>query len=526
MKIFCSVSVALICSFCIDVTFLSFIEAHNRSGSTAKLQSQLKKVRQQTMKRDFKEKSRGHSRKFRDMNAIGEKSEEQDARPVPRYADRSVELYVRRENAGLWTYFSTVDLIDSHKAARTFKESEGVLIVDSIRAICEGGLQAETARIDVEQHIALLIFGAGMGQPLIYGEVIDALKQFRKVRPKQMQFGYRIFQQEGGDEYVTLLDRSMTKISHPPITSIADLPAAEPVDLQALMQQQQSSLLDSDESFNAITSVVRDFAADLASTGVKHMVVCADGSALFRGKTSIDARVGFYMAAYDSAGISSSSTSESSASDNSFNGISSSLSKSSDRLRNQHIEPVAVTVSNLGGCVTTPFDAELLAGVVGLFLMVHLQREQPELDINALFLTDSRSLLRTIRNVRSADSEDQSVENETVQEEVSSNNTNDESSRVGSSLSINRMEIVEVLRRVCNILESSFIDSPVRSSDHRANSEDSGTGVAHSEESCDSAADHNSSDNDDPSRTKLRLAARWTAAHPERKDVQVERYSI
>ena len=115
-----------------------------------------------------------------------------------------IEMFVRRSGTGiLWTRYEDIHCDDSAK--------------DIIKNIESGGLQAELRRTELDNILALKVFGKGIGSaaelPLI-NKVKSLLPSFRKLKPKDLEFGYRVAV-EG--EAIIVLTRAMTRLPDAPV---------------------------------------------------------------------------------------------------------------------------------------------------------------------------------------------------------------------------------------------------------------------------------------------------------------------
>jgi len=140
-----------------------------------------------------------------------------------------IEMFVRRSGTGiLWTRYEDVYCDDSTK--------------DLIRNIESGGILAELRRTELDNILALKVFGNGIGSaaalPLI-NKVKSLLPNFRKLKPKDFEFGYRIAI-EG--EAIIVVNRAMTRL---PIAPVIEHIPAVPVDFNTIIQSSAEILKNS-----------------------------------------------------------------------------------------------------------------------------------------------------------------------------------------------------------------------------------------------------------------------------------------
>ena len=140
-----------------------------------------------------------------------------------------IEMFVRRSGTGiLWTRYEDSLCDDSTK--------------DIIKNIESGGLLAELRRTELDNILALKVFGKGIGSaaelPLI-NKVKSLLPSFRKLKPKDFEFGYRVAV-EG--EAITVLNRAMTRL---PDVQVTEYIPAVPIDFNKIIQNSTEILGDS-----------------------------------------------------------------------------------------------------------------------------------------------------------------------------------------------------------------------------------------------------------------------------------------
>lgn len=140
-----------------------------------------------------------------------------------------IEMFVRRSGTGmLWTRYEDVHCDYNTK--------------DIITNIESGGLQAELRRTELDNILALKVFGKGIGSaaelPLI-NKVKSLLPSFRKLKPKDFEFGYRVAI-EG--EAIIFLTRAMTRLPDAPVIEYTP---ALPTDFDFIIQNCAEILSDS-----------------------------------------------------------------------------------------------------------------------------------------------------------------------------------------------------------------------------------------------------------------------------------------
>ena len=78
----------------------------------------------------------------------------------------------------------------------------------------EGGIQAEAVRVNIDAWVAIKVFGSSSfsvlgGEAETVSDVKSLLPQFKKVRTRDIQFGYRLLLHDDDSEPILLLDKTM-----------------------------------------------------------------------------------------------------------------------------------------------------------------------------------------------------------------------------------------------------------------------------------------------------------------------------
>ncbi|KAJ1408559.1 hypothetical protein B484DRAFT_456288 [Ochromonadaceae sp. CCMP2298] len=401
------------------------------------LKAQHSKMQTMLLNRGIREKANGLNKAYR-LNTNNVKEEKKDA--LEKLEDSVVELYVRRVETGPWSFFQY--LSDGDGPGRRFRgedelferEEEEVSTAPMSEAIAKGGIEAEAARAELDRWVAVRVFGEAFGEPLILGNVRTSLKPFRKLKPRLMQFGYKLL---GEDLYVSALDRAMTQVPQPVQLDLSTLPVPAPVHVSALLGEKGGEELQAQ-----IEGSVDRLLGVMEAQGATSLLVVSDGSATFYGKTCLDASGGLVaVPVMDKSQVFINLGDASDRVDgvdgdgepvrtrelnpNSFQVINKPSHSSEMLVREEGGANPALylRIDGMGGIVGTPFDAELIAGLAAVTLarMIVDRQEQRDssrkLDIRVL--TDSRALRTLLRSTKEA--QEVEVEVHEVSEEVGAN---------------------------------------------------------------------------------------------------------
>ena len=155
-----------------------FLDVEGLAYDVAKLKTKMNKMKATLTRHNTKEQSIVKAQsllpKFVDKakNAIGRLHEEEYTIGLATF-----ELLVRRTQTGPWYRYQ--DLLGTET---TNEYVENVIL---------GGLEAESWRQKLDYWISLQVFGKGTGNESIK-KVKETLIQFKKMKPREFEFGYRI----------------------------------------------------------------------------------------------------------------------------------------------------------------------------------------------------------------------------------------------------------------------------------------------------------------------------------------------
>ena len=165
--------------FCISIALIALIEiVHSMAYDVGKLKTKMTKMKSTLTRHNTKEQSKVSAQillpKFLDKakNAVGRLHEDEYTNGYATF-----ELLVRRTQTGPWYRYQ--DLLGT-EATNDFVEN-----------VILGGVEAEAWRMKLDNWISLQIFGKGTGIESI-SKVKDTLVQFKKLKPREFEFGYRI----------------------------------------------------------------------------------------------------------------------------------------------------------------------------------------------------------------------------------------------------------------------------------------------------------------------------------------------
>jgi hypothetical protein len=367
------------------------------------------------------------------------------------------ELFARRRDTGLWTLFQEI----------VGDTREVIQLGDMIER--EGGLESELSRPVLGQNIARLLIHTtcngdgpkskatqpdsedgdnkendgseysksttaqiGMGGQLkVVAMVKDVLPQFKKVKNRDLEFGYRQLVNSSvintldellwstssaavaaGENHIwsfSLWEPSSTDVKKmrqgaapadvTPIdaASVIERAPKAPFQLPDLRQSLAStSITTTSTTTDGISSLndhlIRFLLAlsvradgDASSMDKSTIIICSDGSANIQEKTA-------------AAGVS----------------VVALIGDSSDSTEASMVRAsFGVQISRAGGLVDTPFDAELVAGLAALSIgrfLVQIQHDQKVALFNRMeYITDSKTLTRAIRTGPSSETGDLAV---------------------------------------------------------------------------------------------------------------------
>lgn len=308
----------------------------------AKLNTKMNKMKATLTRHNTKEQSIVKTQallpKFIDKakNAVGRLHEEEYTNGFATF-----ELLVRRTQTGPWYRYQ--DLMGT-EATNDFVEN-----------VILGGLEAEAWRMKLDNWISMQVFGKGTGGESIK-KVKETLIQFKKLKPREFEFGYRIavdgetvysVEKSMKEEIVIPKSRSpsMARVNVTSlITSMADQPLTETrISLKSkwLENEERINTLPADaqdvkiqSSISMLNDVVLLFYDRMVSEKANGCLFFSDGSATLSedGLGCATACCGIY------------------------------LLPTKDNIPIYDISE-SIRVDSAGGMIDSPFDAELIAGL-------------------------------------------------------------------------------------------------------------------------------------------------------------------
>ena len=164
--------------FC-SIALVILVEvAYSMAYDVGKLKTKMTKMKSTLTRHNTKEQSKVVAQamlpKFIDKakNAIGRLHEEEYTNGFSTF-----ELLVRRTQTGPWYRYQDLQGTEATN--------------DYVENVILGGLEAETWRMKLDNWISIQIFGVGTGSESIK-KVKETLVQFKKLKPREFEFGYRI----------------------------------------------------------------------------------------------------------------------------------------------------------------------------------------------------------------------------------------------------------------------------------------------------------------------------------------------
>jgi len=256
-----------------------------------------------------------------------------------------------------------------------------------INKLSDGGCEEDVYRSDLDAFIALKIYGIGMGGEVqIINKIKEILPKLRKVRNKDFEFGYRLAL---ANEGINIIKRSMTKL--PEYKKRPLIPASR-INIHSIINSVNIND-NNDDDVNSIKEIVSNYVNKITNSiySTSDLCIFTDGSALLQGNNCADANAAIVILPIIS--------------NNDNDDDDDKLPTSGIGYKNDNsVITTAITdyalrirVSNTGGLVTTPFDAELSAGLFAVTianLMITLLNNN---DKKISIMTDSRSLCKAIR---------------------------------------------------------------------------------------------------------------------------------
>ena len=271
----------------------------------------------------------------------------------------------------------------------------------------EGGIQAEAVRVNIDAWVAIKVFGSSSfsvlgGEAETVSDVKSLLPQFKKVRTRDIQFGYRLLLHDDDSEPILLLDKTMKHgdkqleyddkekhIELPEIINLEHILTGNMVHVKYETERISKNFdVDTNFGFESTTNTSQKLLFESWLKGLHREIqsseyqdqrslhIYSDGSATFRGNRCMSASAGLLLFIPPLA-IKRDNE------DNEDNDVS---------LKNVW----SLTVTNGGGIVGTPYDAELIAGLVASTIASILRKLGVDDGMHTSMFTDSRSLKRVI----------------------------------------------------------------------------------------------------------------------------------
>lgn len=253
------------------------------------------------------------------------------------------QLYARKHGTSVWQFL------------KSLPNDQTYLSLSSL--ISEGGIVAENARVDMDKWVATKVFGAGMGDPLLLNSVRSTLPQLKRLKPQQIQFGYRV-----ADEDIGAIERSMVigapsarkmfsgmspaeqittadKLTDITANNIAQI-LRDPASIHSIRHR------DGLQEIIALNHRIEQYARTLLAHNVAKVLVCTDGSAHFNDAGCVLAGGGVALTAV-------------------YTDHQQGADMQVVDTYNKSVS-MCVRASDMECMTTTPFDAELLSGLTGL----------------------------------------------------------------------------------------------------------------------------------------------------------------
>ena len=266
-----------------------------------------------------------------------------------------------------------------------------------VSKITNGGFEEELYRSDLDKYLALKIYGIGMGsETQIINKIKEILPKLRKIRNKDFEFGYRL---AISGENINILQRSMTKL---PEYKKKKLIPAKRIDINNIINNLKKN--DNDNEINSIKDILKNYITRINNSiyDINDIHIFTDGSALLQGNECADASTGIVLLPI----INNTNIDNNNNNNNNNNTITKGY-KIEDSINTIAITEYALRlrVSNIGGMVTTPFDAELCAGLFAItitnLLSSYIDSNNDDDNIKFSIMTDSRSLCKVLRTMPS-----------------------------------------------------------------------------------------------------------------------------
>lgn len=399
--------------------FFGGARANNaKPPNASKLRTDMSKMRIMEAKNRFKQqqtvKAQSYSPRF------GDREKEQSSSNALRHVEYQAEgdkpvfqLFVRRRQTGPWFRYDDLQENDA-----------------GIQATCEqivlhGGLEAEYLRAQVDAHMVAKIFGSDVTacSNLSINKIKGNLPQFKKVRPRDLEVGYRLAA-EGEDicSLTSLVDlrvsaASMSATDGPAAIAAAAAPVIA-LDVKALMLSliplpaPTPALLLLRERIAAFTARIPVASSPLAQPLVD-LYLCSDGSALACGGGSgiggggggwQDASAGVFAMCVPREGWSRSggendAEQQQQEEEKKKEKEKEEEEKGAEKKEEEEKEgALRLRISDVAPVVESPFDAELVAGMAAAALARGILRAAPAGSIGSVvLLTDSKTLVRACR---------------------------------------------------------------------------------------------------------------------------------
>lgn len=342
-------------------------------------------------------------------------------------------LFVRRRKTGPWSRF---DLLKGDESIRLTCEN----------VVLNGGVEAEGLREDIDRYMVSRLFGL-VGEtaipPLLVNKIKTSLPQLKKLRPRDLEIGYKLAAegeeissltalqqlekerlrrqavlQHGQAELtqLSLLDEiheSEPLIEPRPVSEESALGAPEfsqrapapKLDIGQYLASARAAASTLSAPFNPSVAIVlgqlEDFVSRCPDSDFS-LYLCSDGSATMCEGGCSSASAGIFATTLVDGHLGEDENDEQLPTDNSDReeqdeeGVQEDLPKTSACAFRVHI-------SQVEGVVESPFDSELVAGLAAASIAVRIisalksSFPRPRAPDDVIILTDSKTLLRAAR---------------------------------------------------------------------------------------------------------------------------------
>lgn len=274
------------------------------------------RLNKQAKRSDFKQKLKKveaeYLPKYEDKHKLSPPSFSSEGKVV-------VEFFARKITTGLWARFE--DCLGDDSLSNLLNEIKNL-----------SGIEEELCHERKEARIAAILLGQGMGgEATLMSKVKSILPQLRKLKPKDFEFGYKIWDVDGYEEdAVVTLSKLLGKKRRLTIQPVVETVM---IDVDLIIDEIKSSKVAPQIIPSTIIDLVDDFSRRVILFEANNLLLFSDGSATLTAKGCQAASSGLCIIP---------------------------CSDNSPMVE----ESLCFHVHNAAGVVKTPFDAELLAGLV------------------------------------------------------------------------------------------------------------------------------------------------------------------